>query len=274
MTQAPPYIVLNKKVGQTPLESILGWKKENPQWKDVAASYAGRLDPMADGKLLVLLGDECKKQKEYTALDKEYEIEIVLDLATDTGDVLGLAEYSNTQTQSNEANLPKTLQAQEGPHVLPYPIFSSKTVRGKPLFLYALEGKIDEIEIPTHIEDIYKITLLGIRKVAAKDLHTLIMETLSKTPRSEEPSKKLGADFRIDAITDKWESIFETVPERSFQILRLGVTCASGTYMRTLAGRIGKDLGSDALALSITRTKIGSYMRLPFRYGFWKNIYI
>ncbi|MBU2330236.1 hypothetical protein KKG57_02105, partial [Patescibacteria group bacterium] len=83
------YVVLEKPVGQTPLEALRLFQERSPIYKDVPLSYAGRLDPMASGKLLVLIGEECKKQKKYHGLDKEYVIEVLLDIGTDTGDVLG-----------------------------------------------------------------------------------------------------------------------------------------------------------------------------------------
>jgi len=43
--------------------------------------------------------------------------------------------------------------------------------------------------------------------------------------------------------------------------------------MRTLAARIGESLDTTACALSIDRTKIGTYQPLPFGLGFWKKEY-
>ena len=114
LSKLPRYIVLQKKRGETPLEILeqveitnLG---EHPELQNAPLAYAGRLDPMAEGKLLVLIGDECKKQSSHTKLDKEYEVEIVLDLKTDTGDVLGLAEYGGMS--SSETILEKRVRQQ------------------------------------------------------------------------------------------------------------------------------------------------------------------
>jgi tRNA U55 pseudouridine synthase TruB len=40
--------------------------------------------PMASGKLLVLLGEECKHQENYHSLDKEYEFSVLLGIGSDT----------------------------------------------------------------------------------------------------------------------------------------------------------------------------------------------
>ena len=243
--------------------ALEGWKEANPEYADVLASYAGRLDPMASGKLLVLLGEECKRQKEYTKLDKEYEIEVLLDVGSDTGDALGLVECAEKTTPvDNFSRVAEILRAEEGSHVHPYPQYSSKTVQGKPLFMYALEGIIDSIEVPTHEEHIYRITYQSLTSLSAATLSKRVATFLAKVPTSDEPSKRLGADFRIKAVRESWEQLFTKAGERDFAVLTLRVTCASGTYMRSLAPRIGAALDTRALALSIHRTKIGAYRAL------------
>jgi tRNA pseudouridine(55) synthase len=252
-----PYTVIHKQVGETPLMALQKWKGENPEYENTSASYAGRLDPMAEGKLLILLGEECKKQKRYTGLDKEYEIEVLLDVGSDTGDALGLVEYSGQQTEVEREKLKEVWEVEKGSHQRAYPKFSSKTVDGKPLFLHTLEGTISDIRIPIHEEEIYKIRNQSVTNISSATLAARVTEFLTKVPKSDEPSKKLGADFRIDAVRTSWEKLFAEAEERSFIVLSLRVTCGSGTYMRSLAGRIGEALGTRALALSIKRTKIG-----------------
>jgi tRNA pseudouridine55 synthase len=253
------YVVLEKRVGETPLMALDAWREASPEYKTVVASYAGRLDPMASGKLLVLLGEECKRQREYTRLDKEYEIEVLLGVGSDTGDALGLVEYEYKHTRYDQAALARVLRAEKGRHVRPYPHFSSKTVGGKPLFLHALEGSLSTIHLPRHEEEIYKIKLEGVSHVRHETLATRIKQYMVLVPRSEEPSKRLGADFRIEAVKDRWAEVFSEAGRREFVVLRLRVVCGSGTYMRSLAPRIGEALGTKALALSIHRTKIGRY---------------
>ena len=52
---------LYKKEGETPLEAIERFRRKNPEYRNEKMTYAGRLDPMAEGVLLVLAGNECKK---------------------------------------------------------------------------------------------------------------------------------------------------------------------------------------------------------------------
>ena len=83
-------LYLQKKKGETPLACMERFRAENPEYFDIPMTYAGRLDPIATGDLLVLTGEECKKKDEYLGLDKEYEATVLLGFQTDSYDVLGI----------------------------------------------------------------------------------------------------------------------------------------------------------------------------------------
>lgn len=265
--------VLNKKVGETPLAAIERFRETEGVGEGVALAYAGRLDPMAEGKLLVLIGDECKKQKQYHGLDKEYEFEILLDVESDSGDVLGLASIERGVTTPGKGVVLKTTKSLVGNVSLPYPVFSSKTVGGKPLFLWQLEGRIDEIEIPVQHSRIYKLSFLDQRTISADELRTYIFEKIEKIPAVVEESKRLGADFRRAEIRTRWQSELKKVDERPFTILKFRTICSSGTYIRSLAPALARELGTSGLALSIKRTKIGTFQSLLGSLGFWQRQY-
>ena len=103
---------------------------------------------MASGKLLVLIGDECKRQSEYHGLDKEYEFSVLFGISSDTADVLGrLRTLSLVPTVSSE-QLAEVAEDLVGDIELPYPHFSSKTVEGKPLHTWTMEGRLEETKFP------------------------------------------------------------------------------------------------------------------------------
>ena len=64
--------IVDKKCGQTPLDCIKDIKKANPELAHLPMTYAGRLDPLAEGVLVILIGDECLKKDEYLKLEKVY----------------------------------------------------------------------------------------------------------------------------------------------------------------------------------------------------------
>src|SRR3989344_2406007 len=78
---------LYKPRGETPLERLSNFlRKEKIKEK---AAYMGRLDPMAEGVLLIATGDDIKKREEFLNLDKEYEFSALFGFSTDTYDILG-----------------------------------------------------------------------------------------------------------------------------------------------------------------------------------------
>ena len=62
--------IVYKRVGETPLQSIARFKQDNPHFKDISMTYAGRLDPMAEGLLMLLSGDAIAHKDKYLDLPK------------------------------------------------------------------------------------------------------------------------------------------------------------------------------------------------------------
>lgn len=269
-------ITFKKEVGETPLEVLENFKKENLKYKDTKFAYAGRLDPMAEGRLLVLVGDTCKERDKYLNLDKEYEFEILLGFKSDTKDLLGLAElnpWHTTWVGSRWFN--NQLKSYIGKIELEYPVFSSRTVKNKPLFLWALENRLNEIEIPKKKSEIYNLKLISQKKISSRYLNKLIIDKINLPTKVEEESKELGKNFRRGEIVPLWNKLFsEKNEDEKFLVLKIRAVVSSGTYMRTLAEKIADEILEDyGVAYSIKRTKIGIYKRIFSKIGFWKKTY-
>jgi tRNA pseudouridine(55) synthase len=265
-----PYVTLNKELGKTPLEALTAYKAVHPELRDVPMAYAGRLDPMAEGLLLVLLGDECKVQERYHAYDKEYVFEILFGMRSDTGDILGLTA-SCTQGPFTANDIKTVLGELQGAITLPYPHFSSKTVQGKPLHMWKLEGRIDEIEIPTKESMIHKLDLLSLRTIDGASLRSSVHERIALVSKVTDPKKSLGKDFRREDVLALWDTHLASTAQEEFVIAQVRCIASSGTYMRSLAEVIASKLHTCGLAYSIRRTRIGTYARLPFGLGYWRK---
>ena len=264
-----PYIIIEKPVGITPLQAIETHLISNPAEAQLPHTYAGRLDPMASGKLLVLIGDECKKRTRYDGLDKEYEFELLLNVATDTGDVLGIPQPFVHAEKPGEEKITEVLKSLRGKHTLPYPAFSSKTVQGIPLFEYALKGTLDAIERPVKKIRIYKMEYLGGRIIEREELIEKILAKISLLSVPVQ-STRIGSDFRKKEIDACWKK-FHTADK--LVILKFKATVSAGTYIRTLAPLIAERLGTIGLAYSIHRSRIGRYQPLFIISGFWSKIF-
>lgn len=242
-------INIYKKAGETPLDCINRLKNEDPNLRFLPMTYAGRLDPLAEGVLLILVGDECHKKDEYLNLSKVYEVDVLFGFSTDTYDVLGKVTKIAKPFEKPLNVLSKTIPEFIGRIKQSYPPYSSRTVNGKPLFTWAREGKLDEIDIPVHDVYIENIEIVGKSEITGKDLLNDIREKISKV---------IG-DFRQIEILSIWDNELREKEEEKFQIIKLRISCGSGAYMRSIANDIGEKLRIPALAFKIVRTKVGEY---------------
>ena len=235
-----------KSIGLTPLQSIEQFRKNNPNYKGVKLSYMGRLDPMAEGEMLVLIGDENKNRDKYLNLDKEYISDILFGLETDTFDILGKVNLGSNPNDSFKSNLKKEVEKLEGKHTQEYPPYSSPKVKGKKLFEWAREGRLGEIDLPTKEIEIYIIKILDFYTISKEDLQKIIFERIGL----------LEGDFRQKEILEIWKNELDSCKNKEFKVSRVFLKCSSGTYVRSIANELGKKLGVGAMALNIKRTKI------------------
>jgi tRNA pseudouridine(55) synthase len=255
----PPFVVLDKAVGQTPLEVAEAWRVTKPELAGVPLAYAGRLDPMASGQLLILIGDECKKQAEYHDLDKEYQVRMLFGAMSDSGDVLGLIKESGPYAVT-DIDVSTVLAKLVGEITMPYPIFSAKTVAGKPLHTWTMEGRLSEITIPTRTSHIYSLSLNNLETLTRTEVADTAITKIALLPPVTDPRKSLGNDFRRPEVHKAWEAFRNTGSATDvFYIADTTVLCSSGTYMRSLSEMVAKALHTTGLAFSIHRSKMGHF---------------
>lgn len=255
------YIVLDKEIGETPLSCAEAWRTKNDIDSDIPLAYAGRLDPMASGKLLVLIGEECKNQEAYHGLDKAYDFSVLFGIESDSLDVLGRLKACSCDVDPlTESAITSVTNGLIGTIELPYPLFSAKTVQGKPLHMWTLEGRLNEIEIPTKESEVYLLELTKLETLARTQVADLARSKIDTIPEVTDPRKALGNDFRRVDVRKDWEDTKnnKSLPD-SYTIAHFSCVASSGTYMRTLATVIAEKLGTCGLAWSINRTEIGSY---------------
>ncbi len=250
-------ILLNKKEGETPLEALELFRRKHREYKDVPMTYAGRLDPMASGLLIILAGEECKKKEKYLALPKEYEFEILFGFATDTYDILGKMQHKGHTDKLEyvgmlelEKKIKESLKYFRGKITQTYPAYSSRTVKGKPLFAYARAG--EEVELPEREVMVKKLEFLKLRKISAGKLLVNI----------EKRIKKVQGDFRQKEILKIWKGELRRKKSERFFAASFRISCSSGTYVRTIANDLGTKMGIPALAFSIRRTKLGKWKEI------------
>jgi tRNA pseudouridine(55) synthase len=243
--------LVDKERGETLSELLRRFKKENSS-AESPVTYAGRLDPMAEGLVILLSGDAIREKDIFLKLDKTYIVDILFGFRTDTGDVLGelLEVPSRAHLRSlSLTDLNRAIGSILGAHTDPYPNYSSKPIGGVPLFALARAGKLEDVEIPEHTYAILEAMLLGLRQIPLDGLLESIVEDINR----------VKGDFRQERIIGLWEEHTRSLYDLSFDVATIKVRATSGAYMRGIAEKIGMTLGVSALALRIRREVIGNY---------------
>lgn len=252
--------VIYKKIGKTPLQCL----KENFSTKEKKYRYIGRLDPLASGLMVVLEGDECRDVvlvNKYLNSDKEYKYSFFVGASTDTFDALGLITsgeevnfYQNTDASSKQKLkqiMDETVNSLRGQIVIPYPPYSSKTIQGIPLFVYARLGKIKDIILPKKKIHIKEHRILKTYSLSKEKLKEIILNNISS----------VEGDFRQEKIKSGWINFFNKTKINTFEVFELKISATSGTYVRRLVDLISKKINIPLTTLSIERTKIDKFSK-------------
>lgn len=244
-------INIYKPVGYTPYQIVQEFKKRFPEYTNSKIGYAGRLDPMAEGVLVLLVDHENKNKVQFEALDKKYEFEAVLGFATDSYDLLGKVmlnhDLSTDTVTPNE--ITSQLLSFKGAIKQTYPPFSSVRVKGKPLFHWAFHNKLDSVAIPSRNTVINDIQLISIQNIHIDRLKEEIEQRIAL----------ISGNFRQKEILNQWHIFFEAHKGKEFPFIKAKVHCSSGTYIRSLVHSLGIKLNTYATTFSIKRTTVGNF---------------
>lgn len=234
-------LVAYKQAGETPLECASRYGLVSP------FTYAGRLDPMAEGLLLFLEGEECKERGAYLSLPKTYEYVMIVGVSTDSYDALGYIDVVDPPVET--ISLKEQIEHYIGTHLLPYPPYSSKPVNGIPLFKYARAGVLDTIQIPIKEFEIYAHFFINQTTIQGKTLANIAIKRI----------QKVHGDFRQRESIERWKMFKKMYSNTSFGRVEAIVHCSSGTYVRSIVTAIGQLVGCPTFTHTIKRTAVGNF---------------
>ena len=207
------------------LRKILGIKK---------IGHTGTIDKDQSGLMVCLINDATKKVDLLQSYDKEYIIEIIFGIDTDTEDIFGQILNKNDIVNVDLDKLKKVCESFTREYLQTPPMYSAKKIQGKRLLEFA-HNEV-EIERKPNKVNIYSIDIL--------DDNELQIEIT-----------KYNAKFFV--ATDIHKLNIEN--NLSLKKYYLKVRCSKGTYMRTLCKDIGQKLRLYATMGALVRTKNANF---------------
>lgn len=271
---------LYKQRGETPLECVQRFRDKFPEHdkkkplekgRVMRWTYMGRLDPMAEGVMLVANGEDVLRKQEFLDLDKDYDFVSIFGFSTDTYDVLGKVLKVSKVEDLKEMDLIKICKLFEGEREQKYPEYSSKIIAKKrkvsqkksssespriSLLAQARLSSQDFSETPEKGDEeltkkitVFKMQFHGLDELKSKELFGRLLMDIAK----------VKGDFRQNETLILWRKMLEGYKQEKLYLGRFSATVSSGTYIRGLVNDMGVTLGINATTLSIRRTRVGDY---------------
>lgn len=213
------------------------------------ATHTGTLDPLAEGVLIVVTGEDRFKKAELSDTEKTYEFEMLCGISTDSCDLLGLPTKVQTEQLNLEeitASLTQILPSFLGETEQTQPTFSAGRHAGKSFFQLA---KSDE-SLP---EKKNTISIHSLKLVTAQ---VISAETVLQTHL--EKILLVRGDFRQNDILATWQGHANTMP-KELPLFRFEASVSKRTYVRAIVRDLAKRILVPATTFSIVRTQNGQY---------------
>ncbi|HYD35193.1 MAG TPA: hypothetical protein VD999_03955 [Vitreimonas sp.] len=209
------------------------------------ATHTGTLDPMAEGVLVILAGDDRFAKGQLQDWQKTYHFSILWGVATDSLDRLGLiTTYRGQQPKIDE--LRRIIEKFPAQYSQSVPAFSAARWQGQSHFELAKGGS--ELPLKTRDISLHHFHLHDVSVAAA----SAILSQQSNSVQS------LAGDFRQSEILDSWEKALAK-EATDLLITTHSVTTSPGTYIRQLVQDVATHINIPATTWSITRTANGPY---------------
>ncbi len=213
-------LIIDKPIGITSHDVIYRVRRI---LKIKSVGHTGTLDPFATGVLVVLVGNATRLAQFLDKSEKEYLATIRFGFETDTGDRTGEPKQLRiTNHELRVDEIEKALTRFRGEIWQTPPMYSAKKIGGKKLYELARAG-VEVERQPIKIK----------------------ISTLELMPNS------------INWV--EFENSSNSVAGSNLQSAVVRVVCSAGTYIRTLAEDIGRELKTGAHLQELRRTRAGNF---------------
>jgi tRNA U55 pseudouridine synthase TruB len=196
-----------KKIGESMNELIDRFREE---YKCDKITYAGKLDPIANGIVTILTDDDIYSRDKYMNKDKIYRFKLIHTITTDTYDILGLLNSEDEKlVDSVDDNKEYDME---------YPPYSSYKIKGKPLWYYTLNNiKFDNK--PSKKIKLHYLKKINEEKVDKDTIIDRITKIINKVNKNT---------FRQESILKSYENL----KKKEYTISEYEIKLSSGGFVR------------------------------------------
>ena len=232
-----------KEPGITPLEFINTVKKEFP---DKKICYTARLDPMARGLIPILFGEDCKLMNLYTCLSKTYEVKVIIGLATDTDDALGLITQNTLNISSNQTTSHYILSNYKSIFEIEneltlnqkYHYYSTKAL---------LSRSKNNFDTHYHSVKLYHSSVIDSGELDFNIWKNECINTINKVDKTKE--------YRQNKIIKQWNDLSNEI-KAPLHYITLQLYVSSGFFIRQYIRDISEKIGIPLMCYDINRVNI------------------
>lgn len=215
--------------------------------------YAGRLDPMAQGQMLLLCDEKVKDMDLYLSHDKSYTFDMIFGLSTDSldpyGKISSYCQVNPTDKGRIMNRLPKFIESYTEQI---YPMKSSYVIRHhgvrKPLWWYYDQNiVVPHEQVPKKKVSIYSYNIYTIDAVPSSE----VVDTMKKRMKKVTNPKTMK-DLHLEDVESQYNSISDVMWIKA----TMALSVSSGFYIRQFCHDFGKYISIPCVAMDITRTNI------------------
>lgn len=208
----------HKNIGES-MNDVIDRFKQEYNLKKEKITYAGRLDPLAFGKVVILTDKDIYKRDEYCKYNKTYKFKLIHGIQTDTFDILGImTNINNVFTDKIEMKEYKMF----------YPEYSGYKINGKPYWYWSKKNiKIADSDKPFKKIIVDSFKKINETKTDNKELLNIIKEKINTITKNT---------FRQDEIIEKYKT---DLSADTYIISEFIIGLSSGGFVRFFGNMLG-----------------------------------
>jgi tRNA pseudouridine55 synthase len=229
--------------------------------------YAGRLDPLAQGVMLILTDNDVKTMELNLKHNKTYTFDLILGIETSSCDIAGTIINEQNMDISNDNNdsyyqyihkklieFIKNYNNQIYPHVSSY-VVKHEIFGRKPLWWFAKNNININCQIPNKSVDIFDYKIYNVTSISKCEFYKTAIERL-ETITNTKTIDELNINSFIEVYKNKNKLQLSLDSNSKMIKIPMELSVSSGFYIRQFCNDFGKYINIPAIAFDITRTNI------------------